>query len=224
MSADLVSLFSTPPNPSPLVQGVITAWDPSTGENTVVVRGAPLTNLPVFSSAGQVALAVGDVVMCAYTGNQYAILGRLINAGDASYSRPGSATVSGAVTASFGVTTTPTVLVSDSSSLVIPAWATRATVMVAGQVFARNTTANSDFLAVCVAINGTVGSTLSQGVGPVSGIIPDVMASATAIRQLSGLTPGSVVTVDVRASASLGGWTANSANIASFDALAVFLP
>ena len=81
-SDDLVPLFATTPSLSlGMRQGVIVAWDASTGENTVNVGGTDMTNL-VFISDGTIPnLVEGDVVAILTYANTWAVLGKLHNPG-----------------------------------------------------------------------------------------------------------------------------------------------
>lgn len=58
-------------------QGVISAWNSITGENTINVAGGTVTNIPVMSTADSIMLAVGDVVGMLRFKSTYFILGRI---------------------------------------------------------------------------------------------------------------------------------------------------
>jgi hypothetical protein len=76
-SDDLVPLLK--PAPGPAVgfrQGVIVSWNPDTAENTVVVGGSILENLPILNTSEASLLAPGDVVGVLTVGATWAILGR----------------------------------------------------------------------------------------------------------------------------------------------------
>ena len=59
-------------------QGTVVTWDQDTAENTVLVGGSLLTNLPVLNSTEANLLAPGDVVGIIVSGASWAIIGRLI--------------------------------------------------------------------------------------------------------------------------------------------------
>ena len=82
-SSDLAALFpgSDPATGVTVRQGVIVAWDPSTGDNTVNVGGAQLTNLP-FLIAESVVLAAGDVVQLQSQGGKLYIQGKVTDPGE----------------------------------------------------------------------------------------------------------------------------------------------
>lgn len=57
-------------------QGVIVTWDTNTAENTVLVGGQLMTNLPVLNTSEAAILAADDVVGILTFGNTWAIMGR----------------------------------------------------------------------------------------------------------------------------------------------------
>jgi hypothetical protein len=76
-SDDLVPLLK--PDPGKAVgfrQGVISSWDPDTAENTVLVGGTLMTNLPILNTSEASLLTEGDVVGILTSGQTWAILGR----------------------------------------------------------------------------------------------------------------------------------------------------
>lgn len=85
MSVDVAGLFLPPP-PGPAQamayrQGVVTAFNPATLENTVNVGGTELTDLPILGVGEATLLTVGSVVGLAVIGGStktMAILGRLV--------------------------------------------------------------------------------------------------------------------------------------------------
>lgn len=60
-------------------QGTVIDWDPDTGDNTIDVAGAKLTDLPVLS-ASAITLAPGDVVGILRTRTSWMILGSITTA------------------------------------------------------------------------------------------------------------------------------------------------
>lgn len=55
--------------------GRVTAWDPVTGANTIVVAGTALSNVPFLSSVGSFVVDVGDVVGLLKVKSQFFVLG-----------------------------------------------------------------------------------------------------------------------------------------------------
>ncbi|MFF5992576.1 hypothetical protein [Prauserella flavalba] len=62
-------------------QGVITEWNSLTGENTLMVAGGVVSNIPVLSTADSVLLNVGDTVGLIRFKSTYFILGRIASPG-----------------------------------------------------------------------------------------------------------------------------------------------
>lgn len=58
-------------------KGVVVSWDQETAENTVLVGGTLLTNLPILNTSEAAILAEGDIVTCITLDTSWAILGRL---------------------------------------------------------------------------------------------------------------------------------------------------
>jgi hypothetical protein len=78
-SDDLVPFLTSKPAPGVgFRQGVIVAWDQDTAENTVLVGGTVMTDLPILNSTEASLLEPGDVVGVQTFGNTWAILGRFV--------------------------------------------------------------------------------------------------------------------------------------------------
>lgn len=78
----LVPLFRPPPAPFAPILGRLTVWNPTTRENTVVLRDGggfgqgEIVNVPVLSSA-EATLAVEVTVLLLPYGPGYIIMGRI---------------------------------------------------------------------------------------------------------------------------------------------------
>lgn len=76
-SSDLAPMLADPRNATMgFRQGVIVSWDANTAENTVLVGGSLLTDLPILNTSEASILAVGDVVGILTAGRTWGILGR----------------------------------------------------------------------------------------------------------------------------------------------------
>ncbi len=78
---DLTALLRGPaPHPGNLTfgQAVVREWDQLTSANTVLYRGAVLSDLPIVGGTEALVLKPGSVVGILSTGNQIFILGRVI--------------------------------------------------------------------------------------------------------------------------------------------------
>ncbi|MGW3619491.1 hypothetical protein [Micromonospora arida] len=77
-SDDLTPLLIPQPGPGlGFRQGVVTAWNPLTAENTIEVAGATLTNVPILNTNEAVLLSPGAVVGLMTSGPSWFILGRV---------------------------------------------------------------------------------------------------------------------------------------------------
>lgn len=77
-SDDLVPFLSSaaPSKGIGWAKGLIVSWNPATAENTVLVRGALATNVPILNTSEAAILAAGDVVGLLSFGSTWGILGR----------------------------------------------------------------------------------------------------------------------------------------------------
>lgn len=112
----------------------------------------------------------------------------------------------------------PTVMATVASgTLVVPAGFTKATMHGTVSAGAWNGSATGDYLYVQCILNGSPGATM-----PVfAGASAYGSVSASAIRTLTGLTPGSTIVVGVQCKAS-SGWGTNTSNIANVDVTVSF--
>lgn len=125
---------------------------------------------------------------------------------------------SGGLSASgYGLSSTQAAVV--STTILVPTGFTRALVHVTCDVAAYNTTGASQYLYVAASINGTGGGESTTPIA--NGVAASGYGSA--IRSLSGLTPGG--TFSIAALARTGGGTiaAAGANLANLNAIALFL-
>jgi hypothetical protein len=69
------------PTPVSLRQGVVEAWDPDTGENSIQIAGGTLVNLPALTSESA-SLVANDVVALLSAGDRWMVLGKVTTPGD----------------------------------------------------------------------------------------------------------------------------------------------
>lgn len=63
--------------------GVVSAWNPSTGESSITIAGSTITGVPFLIRAEALAIRIGDVVGILRVKSQYFVLGRIsVTAGD----------------------------------------------------------------------------------------------------------------------------------------------
>jgi hypothetical protein len=78
-SADLTPFLShVDPAPLSYCQGVITAWNVQTGQNTINVNGASIHNVPMLNITEALVLRAGMIVGLLRSYNSYFIIGRIV--------------------------------------------------------------------------------------------------------------------------------------------------
>jgi hypothetical protein len=107
-SDDIAALMVAGMNPSTngdlgFHQGVVTAWDEATGNNSVMVNGNTFTNLRVLSTSDSIFLAAGNTVGLLRFQSTYFILGRIAAPGAGAGLKPRADSLD--VTESTGSTT-----------------------------------------------------------------------------------------------------------------------
>lgn len=81
---EIAPLFSLDPNAPAAVglrQGVVEAWDPETGENSIQVAGGTLVNIPSLTAESS-ELAAGDTVALLASGDRMLVIGKVTTPGD----------------------------------------------------------------------------------------------------------------------------------------------
>lgn len=163
-----------------------------------------------FSSADGAALFKGPVTI---DGTLSLPAGIINNDALSNPLEPGSAGLS---QSNFTITTSPTAKA--QATIPVPMGYSEALVMNGVSAGAINSTANTDFLYVSASINGTGGGeTISTVHAGTYG-----SASAFAIRTLTGLNGGDI-TVETRVKTQNATWAANTTNLASTNAIVLFL-
>jgi hypothetical protein len=79
--AGLSSLFKTPSDDVGFRAGTLTAWNSTSGANTVTVGGTTLTNVPVLITTALPAFTVPEAGLTVHllrVRNQYFIVGRIV--------------------------------------------------------------------------------------------------------------------------------------------------
>lgn len=83
-------------------QGVVTSWNSLTGENTLMVAGGEVRDIPVLSTADSIMLAEGDSVGLIRFKSTYFILGRIAPPGGGAQLATRQAYTSGEVSTTSG--------------------------------------------------------------------------------------------------------------------------
>lgn len=197
-------------------QGVVEAWNPVTGENTVRINGTALTNLRLLSSGAETAFAVGETVGVLMYRTVPFVLGRI--------SAPGNQATTATGAASEGATNfaVPKNVGGLAPLLIdvvlhIPAWASRAMITATfnGQAF--NSTSALDTMTKEVLIPGAPDA-VSNAFAPAQRWLDLSMAATGAV----AVTPGGSITINAYLGASGNRWSANSLNHAHLSVSAFF--
>lgn len=135
-------------------QGIVTAWNNETGENTVIVAGAAINDLPMLNLGDTTNIIVGDTVAVIRYRNAYFIIGRVVVPNTDSFASSSFAydTFYGHST-NFVVPTTPTTVATASG--VIPVWANYGIAVTRVDFNAWNQTGARDSIYAKIDINGS---------------------------------------------------------------------
>lgn len=194
--------------------GVVVTWNADTGENTIEVAGAFLTDVPILNTGEAIALKAGHVVGLLRFKQTYFVLGRVTVPGSADFA---SASVAfGSVSAfAFNFQLSPTLLDKITADIAVPAWADQALVLATADCTGANPGA-VDIIQCAAKIDGVVGdenaavqAAANQGMA--------VGASLTSIVN----NPGTTITI-AASMRSITGTFVNASNRASIVGLAVF--
>lgn len=195
-SADLTNLFKPPASPEPFRQGEILTFNAATGANTVRLGNAVLTDLPILvggdtvNFTGRVGATPGDAVILLKYRSAWAILGRIVGAGN-------EALTASAVDFFAGGDGEPNFTITNAYTehghieATVPAWANSALVFGTSTVIASNTSGSTDSVRIQTRINGVVGPEAIEQV-------PDGNFHTVATPNASALTVvgGSIVTIE----------------------------
>lgn len=224
---DLVPLLAPPAGPDVgFRQGVIVAFNQSTGANTVNVGGADLDNLPILSGSESLEYAPGDVVVLIRLKSSLAILGRIVTPDTGAILAP-SAVAFAADTqqdTGFALNTfsaTPGANVKATATLPVPPWANRAAVLATAIVVGKQPTTPvpaGSVMTTQVTIDGQTDANKPQGWVHTENTVVSAYPSLTRVLDV---TPGGTITCTVEAWAS-GSWGVNSSNYARIHALGMF--
>lgn len=175
-------------------QGVVSAWDQSTGANTITVDGADLTNVPILSTGEAISLRPGHVVGLLVADSQWFIIGRITPPGSADFA--GSAVSFANVRiGAVGISAPlyPTTASVVSASVPVPPWADEAAVLSHANISIANSTANPQTMVAFSYIEGV------HSGGIASTTIANSWMSATAsnsrVLTTAGGTLGTTITL-----------------------------
>lgn len=230
--SDLTGLF-VPPGAAPgqpaggpgvrFGQGLITAWDANTGQNTIEWAGGTLTDVPILNTGEAVALREGHVVGMLGQGLTWFIIGRITPANDPNFA--GASLAFAALndqTTNFSLSN---VLATKSSvSLDVPPWADEAAVFVIGACTIVNPAAGANFISASVFIDGNPGPGIQQGIdtgSPVPSSNQHLQSITVSSSRLHIPTSSSIL-CEMKIRVNSGSFAAHATNIAEISAMAVF--
>lgn len=220
---DLVDLLRPAPDPAVgLRQGVITAFDQTTGQNTVNVAGGVLTNLPILSGSESLEYAPGDVVVLLRLRSSWCILGRIVVPG--ATLAPSALSIDSFTTQGNGFTLDTFGaggLVKASGTLTVPPWANRAAVLALGTCVGKQPTSPppaNEFMTTHITIAGQADANKPQGWVEAANHVVFTYPSLSRVLSVAG---GSTITCAVEMWAS-STWGTNSSNYARLHALGTF--
>jgi hypothetical protein len=200
-------------------QGTIVTWDVLSGENTISVAGAVLTNVPFMTPGTFFILQAGDPVILLTMRGSWFILGRTVNPGGVQGVGRFTALPVGLNSGTVSNYSLSTTLVTKVSLTVnVPSWAEVCTVDVSLHALAQNNSGASDFLQVGLGLNGG-----TQAINT-SATVPTATYGSTGVRYSNQVfvTPGGTLTIDAQLRAIGGAWAANASNFAFFNGFAIW--
>lgn len=229
LTPELVQMKQDIADTTPFRQGYLVYFDLATGNNIVEVGGGQLTNLPLLNIGDTVnlvgentaGLGNGSVIIVAKMNSSWAILGRMIPAGAGQLNSTAigyGGTNPGLI--GTGLTATGAGFVTKvTGTVVVPAWANRASVIATVVLDMKNNGAGANFLYVRLVING------ASGAGPFAPLVAAGaygFVAAHATRNGFVVTPGGSFDIEgqVQVGASFG--AGDAANLIQVDSFVIF--
>lgn len=136
-------------------QGLVTTWDNLTGENTVQIAGASITDVPMLNIGDTTNILVGDTVAVLRYRNAYFIIGRVVVPNTTGFASSAFAyeTIDDRASNFVIPISTPTTVASASGT--IPDWANFGIVSARFDLSAFNQTGARDTVYTQIDINGS---------------------------------------------------------------------
>lgn len=213
---DLASLFGNAPQPLTMRQGTVVTWNSETGENSVIVDGGLLENLPILNTSESIALKTGMVVVLVRWSSQYYILGRVTRPND-----PGFAGAAVDFKGDWGsyneFELRADTLLYIGKTLPVPLWADQALVFVTANMSVVNTTGAADYAQLEAVIDGGPGRPAYPLIG--AGILGTMAVSAQRVISVVG---GGTIGVGTWWRTYGANWPSHGSNIVNFDSFAIF--
>jgi hypothetical protein len=201
-------------------QGVVQAWNDSTGESTINIAGSAIEDIPMLNIGDTINLAVGNVVAVIRYRTSYFILGRVVIPNSGAFATAAvEFEIVFANASNFAIPTVDATVV--SFDLTVPPWANQALVQVNHQLTGFNqhlTELGQIYTSVWIT---TLGASSSQNAQPVPA--PNVIATAYAsLADTGAVTPGGTINVVGRAMSFHGSFPADLRNQGHLTGFAIY--
>lgn len=186
--------------------GEVRAWNPATGQNTIMLAGTPVDDLPMLNIGDTTNLAVGDTVVVLRSKSAYFIVGRVVTPSSGVFATSAvSFYANSDVTSGYALTTSETIRA--TISIAIPAWANRALIVANVVSTGVNSTGANDAIFASVWIDSF------NGPQTVNSVAPGLTGNATSAYYTQAVTvPGGSFDVTARTRTNTAGWAANALN------------
>lgn len=200
-------------------QGKVVTWNQETGQNTILMAGATLVDVPILNGTEVPLLEPDHIVGMLRWKSSYFIMGRIIIPNTPGIGAlPGMLQGAGATEINFSVSTSR--VAKATAVFTVPAWANQASVMAVSNATVFNTSGTPEFIYNVATISGGWGGepfTLAPNGG--YGYVGSSSQFLFGEGAETGLGSTVTVTSTIRASASL---SAAGSNITNIHAIAIF--
>lgn len=202
-------------------QGTVLTWNSNTGQNTIDLAGATLTDVPVLNTSEATALKAGHVVGLLGQGSAWFIIGRVTPPNSADFAGASVAFDNTGITGgNFGLTTSQVAYA--SATLTVPSWADEALVIATSNCQLTNTRAVIDFATIQTFINGVGGGGPQSGFGPLGDPSGNYVGTMACSFHALIVSPPSTITVETKLNSQGAAWGVQASNRCNIDAIAVY--
>lgn len=214
---DLAPLFDRGPAGLKFRQGTVQEWNPETGENTVTMGDALLRDVPILNTGESIALRSGHVVGMLGSGGTYCILGRITLPGSSDFASA-SVSANGTWGSANDFDLRNDVYLQISGRILVPSWANRAMAFVNANMSITNTgPISGDYVNLEAVLDNGPGRP-----GYPEAATNQLIFVGGSAQRLIDVSTKTELMVGCRWYTQEATWPAHYANIANFDAFAVF--
>jgi hypothetical protein len=187
-------------------QGQVIDWNSTTGENTILLGGSEIVDVPMLNIGDTVNINAGDTVAVFRYRNAYFIIGRVIVPNTEVFATSAVSFYANSDT-STGYALTTTEEIRATVTISIPSWANRALIIANVVCTGVNSTGANDAIFAAVWIDSF------NGPQTVNSVAPGLTGSATSGYYTQAVTiPGGSFDVTGRTRTNTAGWAANALN------------